>query len=156
VSYLIVVGVDGSDNATHALRWAGEEAQLRGGSVTALLAWQFPLIGIPGAFDPQELEGNAKQSLVSQVAEAGLPEGIEVNQIVAQGDPGASLIHSCDQLEADLLVLGARHRGGFAGVAMDAVSGVACPVVIVKPLSGDANDGADASTTANSAQAPAA
>jgi nucleotide-binding universal stress UspA family protein len=133
VSYLIVVGVDGSDNATHALRWAGQEAQLRAGTVTAVLAWQFPLIGIPGAFDPDELEGRAKQSLNAQLEEAGIPADVEVNQIVAQGDPGASLIHSCDQLEADLLVLGARHRGGFAGVAMDAVSGVACPVVIVKP-----------------------
>jgi nucleotide-binding universal stress UspA family protein len=133
VSYLIVVGVDGSENATHALRWAGEEARLRGGTITALLAWQFPLIGIPGAFDPGELEDDAKRSLNSQVLESELPEGIEVNQLVAQGDASTSLIHSCDQLGADLLVLGSRHRGGFAGVALDAVGGVPCPVVIVKP-----------------------
>src|SRR5262249_37079977 len=35
----IVVGVDGSDHAARALRWAVDEAERRGAGVTAVLAW---------------------------------------------------------------------------------------------------------------------
>jgi hypothetical protein len=35
----IVVGVDGSDGAASALRWALDEGARRGWAVTALMAW---------------------------------------------------------------------------------------------------------------------
>ena len=35
----IVTGVDGSDNANAALRWAVEEADLHGADVEALFVW---------------------------------------------------------------------------------------------------------------------
>lgn len=38
----IVVGVDGSAHAAAALRWAVEEARLRGARVQAVLAWDLP------------------------------------------------------------------------------------------------------------------
>ena len=37
----LVIGVDGSDGASVALRWAVAEAELRGWPVTALLVWGF-------------------------------------------------------------------------------------------------------------------
>ena len=37
----VVVGIDGSDGAQEALRFAVEEARLRGAVVRAVMAWKF-------------------------------------------------------------------------------------------------------------------
>ncbi len=138
MSYQIVVGVDGSQNAERALRFALEEAELRDGEVTALFAWQFPLIGVPKAFDQAELEREAKELVLQEVAGARPPEGVRVNAVVAQGDASASLLHACQRVNADLLVLGARGREGFTGLLLGSVGQecavhAPCSVVIVKP-----------------------
>src|ERR1035441_2274121 len=38
----IVVGVDGSPSSQEALRWAVRQAGLTGGTVDAVMAWEFP------------------------------------------------------------------------------------------------------------------
>ena len=43
----IVVGVDGSENSLRALRWALNEAQLRGDTVEVVHGWHFPYIADP-------------------------------------------------------------------------------------------------------------
>jgi len=137
VSYQIVVGVDGSDHAQRALRWAIEEAEVRDGELTAVFAWQFPLIGIPGAFDGDSLETEAKQFLSAEVAAANPPAQLTINTLVAQGDPSASLLAACQNANADLLVIGSRGREGFIGLLLGSVGQecaihAPCPVVIVK------------------------
>ncbi len=57
----------------------------------------------------------------------------------AQGDPSGSLITACERIGADLLVIGARGRGGFTGLLLGTVgqqcaAHAPCPVVIVKPV----------------------
>ena len=37
----IVVGTDGSENATTAMRWAAEEAAVHGASLAAVLVWSY-------------------------------------------------------------------------------------------------------------------
>lgn len=135
MTYQIVVGMDGSEDSSRALRWAVDEARLRDGHVTALLAWELPLIGVPGAFDHDELEKQAKAILTGQVA-AVTDDGL-VEPVVAQGDPSASLIAACQRTEADLLVLGSRGREGFTGrllgsVGQECAAYAPCPVLIVK------------------------
>lgn len=137
MSYRIVVGVDGSENSQHALVWAEEERRHRDAELTAVFAWEFPLIGIPGAFNREELENEAKEFLAGEVA-AVIGDGESVNLVVAQGDPSASLLQACERIGADLLVIGARGRGGFTGLLLGAVGQQCavhspCPVVIVKP-----------------------
>lgn len=138
MGYRIVVGVDGSENSEHALRWAVEEARLRGAELALVLAWQLPLIGIPGAFDRDELEQQAKEVLGQELAEIGSSDGARVGQFVVEGDPSACLISACERTDANLLVLGSRGREGFAGLRLGSVSQecalhAPCPVVIVKP-----------------------
>jgi Universal stress protein family len=41
-SGLIVVGVDGSEGSTDALRWAVRQAGFTGATVQAVIAWQYP------------------------------------------------------------------------------------------------------------------
>jgi nucleotide-binding universal stress UspA family protein len=135
--YQIVVGVDGSDNSEHALRLAFEEKQLRDGILTAVFAWEYPLIGVPNAFDLDDLEAEAKQFLLAEIA-AVLGEGSGVQAVIAQGDPSATLLAACDRLDANLLVIGARGREGFTGLLLGSVGQQCavhspCPVLIVKP-----------------------
>jgi nucleotide-binding universal stress UspA family protein len=137
VPYQIIVGVDGSDSSRHALAWAIDQASLREGRVTAVLAWQLPLIGIPGAFDTDEIEQGAKDVLNGELAAMHCPDDVQLNTLVAQGDPSEALIHLCERFGADLLVLGSRGRGGFRGLRLGSVSGecaahAPCPVTIVK------------------------
>lgn len=144
MGYHIVVGVDGSESSRLALAWAMDQAALRSGKLTAVLAWQLPLIGIPGAFDNDEVEQSAKNVLGGELAAIPRPDNVEVDALVAQGDPSEALIHFCEQCGADLLVLGSRGRGGFRELRLGSVSGecathAPCSVTIVKgsQVSGD-------------------
>jgi hypothetical protein len=67
----IAVGVDESDGAAAALRWAVREAEVRGWSLTAILAWGFldqhhAIVGEP--FDPSYGEADARAALDSIIA----------------------------------------------------------------------------------------
>ena len=48
----IVVGIDGSEQAVEALRWAIGEARLRGATIDAIDAWNYPYVVVPGATIP--------------------------------------------------------------------------------------------------------
>jgi nucleotide-binding universal stress UspA family protein len=137
MTYRIVVGVDGSEHGNAALRWALDEALVREAEIVAVFAWQMPFIGIPGAFDREEMESICKRFVEDTVA-AIVPEPrVPMTRLVAEGDVSASLIAAAKS--ADLLVLGSRGRGGFAGLRLGSVSQecaqhAACPVVIIKQL----------------------
>lgn len=136
MTHRIVVGVDGSPHGNTSLRWALDEAEVHGSELTAVFAWQIPFIEIPGAFEIQEIEGLAKDFLIKAVAAVEPDPKVPVNLFVAQGDVSEVLIRASE--EADLLVLGSRGRGGFAGlrlgsVSQECVAHAKCPVVIVRP-----------------------
>ena len=142
MSAQIVVGLDGSDDSRNALRWAVDEASRRDAEVTAVFAWELPMIGIPGAFDRDELETSAREFVVGQVNEVHT-DGVTVTAVVAQGDPSSSLIDACRRVGAEMLVLGSRGRGGFKGLLLGSVgqecaSHAPCPVLICK-ANGDAS-----------------
>lgn len=137
MSYRIVVGVDGSESSTLALDWAVEEAQVRDADLTAVFAWEFPLIGIPGAFEREQLEQQAKALIRHHVDAVAAGHEVRVESVIANGDAGTSLISACEHVAADLLVLGARNRRGFTRAFVDSVAEhclaeAPCPVLIVK------------------------
>jgi nucleotide-binding universal stress UspA family protein len=134
----IVVGIDGSDHSIHAYHWALDEARLRDADVTAVFAWETPMIGIPGAFNRNELERSAQRFLAEQLDRQQGSHGVTVHRVVAQGDPNASLIEACRRTGAVMLVLGSRGRGGFGGLLLGSVgqecaSHAPCPVLICTP-----------------------
>ena len=131
----IVVGVDGSDHGNAALRWAVDEAKAHAAEIIAVFAWQMPLIGIPGAFDREEMEKLCMNFLEDTVAAVVPAPQVPITKLVAHGDVSASLIEAAKN--ADMLVLGSRGRGGFAGLKLGSVSSecvqhAECPVVIIK------------------------
>jgi nucleotide-binding universal stress UspA family protein len=135
----IVVGIDGSAEAAAALRWALEEAVLRSAVLEVVHAWVFPTIG--------ELPGGAVSGLITELERAagelldrvvgavvGDDTRVKVERRVLEGSAGKALVEAA--AGADLLVVGSRGRGGFAGlllgsVAQQCVHHAPCPVVVV-------------------------
>ena len=139
----IVVGVDGSEESKRALGWAADEARLRDARLVAVLAWT-PAVVAPGPWpaievpmpDPDELETGMTAALSSAVDEVLGPErDIEVEQRVVRGSAAPMLVEAAR--DAELLVVGSRGHGGFAGLLLGSVSQqcahhASCPVVIVR------------------------
>jgi nucleotide-binding universal stress UspA family protein len=136
----IVVGVDDSAGARAALAWAVRWAQRVTGELEVVLAFDSELAWIDGGsdYEAQWLE-NAKtkaeavlRGIVRDVVTGD--EGIRVHEIVQEGAPARVLLDRADG--ADLLVVGTRGRGGFAGLLLGSVSQRCvehsrCPVVVV-------------------------
>ena len=107
----IVVGVDGSSNSAVALRWALADAQIRGGSIDAVMAWSFPPADVRswGRHDLDALakiERGGQEALAAQVADLGDLDAVEVRQATREGHPAQALLHEAEG--ADLLVVGTR------------------------------------------------
>lgn len=119
----IVVGTDGSENATTAMRWAAEEAAVHGASLAAVLVWsyldQFHADGST-TFDPAYNEDAARAALAAWVTQTLGDAGENVEQHVELDLPARALLDAGDA--ADLLVLGARGVGGFEGLLLGSVS----------------------------------
>jgi nucleotide-binding universal stress UspA family protein len=143
----IVVGVDGSDGAAEALRWALGEARLRGADVRVVHAWSVPLVlsipsadafGVPEPAGSMDQVRTALQKEAGNVLKASL-EGIEADDVriesaVVEGKAAQVLIEAARN--AHLLVVGTRGLGGFTGLLLGSVSQqcthhAPCPVVVV-------------------------
>jgi nucleotide-binding universal stress UspA family protein len=135
----IVVGVDGSSGAREALRFAVEEARLRGATLRLVTAWHIPPMAYSGGYvaplDPREFEKNA--AVAGEKALAELQDetaGLEVQRLTREGQAAHVLLEEAK--DADLLVVGSRGHGGFTGLLLGSVSQqcahhASCPVVIV-------------------------
>lgn len=139
---MIVVGVDGSEHAKEALRWALREAALRKSGVLALYGWTMPAppgrIGYYAAplQDPQPYQEGAETMLDSIVDEvAGDAGDVVIERSAVQGSPAEELVRASEG--AELLVVGSRGLGGFSSLLLGSVSQQCahhahCPVVIVR------------------------
>lgn len=141
---LVVVGVDSSEGAKSALRFALDEARLRHATLRAVHTWQFGSIGVSGieGFSPVvgadlgDLRRTAEVALDAVLHEVvPTTNGVVVERRVVEGAPATVLVDESRQ--ADLLVVGSRGHGGFAGLLLGSVSQqcahhAACPVAIVR------------------------
>jgi nucleotide-binding universal stress UspA family protein len=138
----IVVGIDGSDHSKRALSWALDEARLRSASLLVVHVWGLPVYAtgygfMPGApVDPITVSESASSELDKAVAEVvGDAEGVTVERKAVEGVAAQVLVDEADG--ADLLVVGSRGHGGFAGLLLGSVSQqcaqhARCPVVILR------------------------
>lgn len=134
----IVVGVDGSESAGSALRWALEEGAVRGVPVHVLYVWTRPGVSSPAVPEPGPGEAanallGGVMSRVGDVLRARTPASPVTSQTV-EGRPAAVLIDQAT--DAQLLVVGTRGSGGFAGLLLGSVSHQCtahafCPVVVI-------------------------
>jgi nucleotide-binding universal stress UspA family protein len=131
---IVTVGIDGSAGALRALRWACEEARLRGAVLRVVHAWSY-LDQREGVFDAQYGEGDALEVIDKAIAEVGSDaEGLDVERATPNDLPARALLDAA--ADSELLVVGARGMGGFKGLLLGSVSQhvaqhAPCPVVIV-------------------------
>ena len=139
----IVVGVDGSPESQAALEWALGEAKLRGAAVKVVHAWVMPIafaggappFVLPEAHEAFDSEGEKILDDALAAAGGGVGEGVAVERSVVEGPAAQCLLRAA--ADADLLVLGSRGRGGFAGLLLGSIGQqcahhARCPVVIVR------------------------
>jgi nucleotide-binding universal stress UspA family protein len=148
----IVVGVDGSDASAAALRWALRHAAASGSAVEAVTSWTLPVMGgymeATIGFDPDvmrtEAIRTATESLQAAVDAVGIPAGkVDAKAEVAEGGAAHVLLELAKG--ADMIVIGARGRGAFAGALLGSVSQqvahhTPCPLVIVPDRAADRAD----------------
>ena len=121
----IVVGVDGSPPSRTALGWAAAEAADHQAELLVLSVWEPGLI--PPTGNPSvghtavRTSESAADELVQLIRdELGDEPPVLVQPRVAQGNPAHVLIEASE--DADLLVVGPRGHGGFAGLLLGSVS----------------------------------
>lgn len=132
----VVVGVDGSPASELATAIAFDEASRRGVDLIALHAWSdasmFPLPSVQWS----DLRTSADAVLAESLA--GFCErypDVKVKRQLVQEHPAR---HLCDLSEtAQLVVVGSRGRGGFAGMVLGSVStavvhGAHTPVIVAR------------------------
>ncbi len=131
----IVVGVDGSPESVLALKWAQTLAHALDATITAVTAWHMETVFgsyIVPDWDPDE---GARQILKDAVEEAfggRPPEGF--SGVCVRGTPAKVLMEHSKS--AQMLIVGSRGHGGFAGMLLGSVSSACaehagCPVLVV-------------------------
>jgi nucleotide-binding universal stress UspA family protein len=132
----VVVGVDGSPGGEVALGFAFDAASARHVPLVAVSAWTDPIVD-PVVQPWGEIEVAARDMLAGRLAGwmSKFPE-VAVEQVVACGPAARILLHQAER--AQLLVVGSRGHGQFAGLLLGSVSHAAlyrapCPVAVVRP-----------------------
>jgi nucleotide-binding universal stress UspA family protein len=148
----IVVGVDASEGSRRALGWAAEQAAAIDAELEVIHTYDYApawrayayeeSVGHPPTASLQrDLDASAReagehaQHLVDRMV-ADLDHPKITTRVLQSSRPAQTLVEQSDG--ADLLVVGSRGRGGFAGLLLGSVSQqcvthASCPVVVVPP-----------------------
>jgi nucleotide-binding universal stress UspA family protein len=138
---VIVVGVDGSEGARHALDFAIKEAAVRGSRLRMVSAWEIPpsvLASVVASKEfYEEFQKNAAavaRDAAARVAELG--PSVEHEEVVVEGQAAKALLSNAE--DAELLVVGRRGHGSFREMLLGSISRqvvvhAKCPLVIVPP-----------------------
>ncbi|MGY1605031.1 universal stress protein [Geodermatophilus sp. SYSU D00815] len=141
----VLVGHDGSECAQGALRWAAGLAGRAGLVLHVVRAWQITTAPRPKSWAPGYVPplGDFEQAVLDDldacVAAAGIDPSVQVRTHVVHRSPAKALIQAAEG--ADLLVVGARGRGGFTGLLLGSTSDqlvhhAPCPVTVVREGAG--------------------
>ena len=135
LSHQIVVGIDGSPTSVAAASWAAKQARLTGANLEALTTWEWPpnygWSIYPSEYDPERDAHEILDEVIAPIR-AAHPDLI-INTTVLEEHPADQLVQASDG--ADLLAVGSRGRGEFAGLLLGSVSehcltNAHCPVLV--------------------------
>jgi len=139
---VVVVGIDGSDHSLIALRTALAEAKARRAKLDVVYASDVSaaVLHLPGdiTVDTRDLADASRAEVWSKAAPIlGSTEGVEVERVDLDGYPADTLIDHCNEVGAELLVLGTRGRGRLASsflgsTSLRALEHARCDVLIAK------------------------
>jgi nucleotide-binding universal stress UspA family protein len=138
----VVVGIDGSDGSKRAAQHALSVARNWGAALKLVTVVRTPegWWGIGGAPPSPEALSNAliegQQQILAEIEQELDLDGVEYETVAELGDPAGRLINYCEELNADLLVIGRRGAGlaerVILGSTADRVTHLApCPVLVI-------------------------
>jgi nucleotide-binding universal stress UspA family protein len=121
----ILVGIDGSDHAVTALRWAIDEAAHTERTVEAIYVWSIPALayGAPGymALPPDYMKTGADNEL--RKAKAAVDAGpVRVESTAVEGRAVAVLTRMASQPDVAMVAVGAKGYTGLTGLLLGSVS----------------------------------
>jgi nucleotide-binding universal stress UspA family protein len=132
----ILVGVDGSPSSMAALDWAARQAELTGSSVEVVTTWEWP-ISYAWTFPSPYVPSADAQEVLDQAIESTTREHptVTFRPSLVEGHPAPVLVS--ESRGADLLVVGCRGHGAFAGMLIGSVSehcvtNAHCPVLVLR------------------------
>jgi nucleotide-binding universal stress UspA family protein len=137
----ILVGIDDSPGADHALRWAVEEAAVHGRPLRLVYAFPRSFTSFPDYWEVGDVDRQASQDAADRVIVRAVdtvqvldPE-LDVAGDAVEGDPVQVLLDASGR--ASELVLGSRHHKAFGSAVLGSVSAAvsaraACPAIVVR------------------------
>ncbi len=131
----IVCGFDGSESSRVALGLAIREAARWGARLSCVSAVSFAgTTWMPGAGYHQEVLEDVRAGLAEAVEEARLGYDVDIRCHAIEGNAAALMTEFSTAV--DLLVMGSRGRGGFAGLLLGSTSQsiiqhAVCPTIVV-------------------------
>jgi nucleotide-binding universal stress UspA family protein len=135
----IVVGVDGSEPSKGALRWASFMADVTGSAIEAVAVWQVAPMwegaGWSGMAPDWDQSGDLEKMLAATVDEVfGADRPGDLSTVVRPGSAAKALVEA--SAGAQMLIVGSRGHGGFAGLRLGSVSAACaahacCPVLVI-------------------------
>jgi len=123
----IVVGLDRSEPSLAALDLAADLAEVLGGSLSVVEVVEYvppfplgPETATTSAGEERALDRTA--TLAEDAVQAIRKQGVSVQVVVRSGTPASTLVEVADDVDADLIVLGSRGRGGPAELMLGSVA----------------------------------
>lgn len=125
----IVVGVDGSPHAAAAMRWAIAMAKGMGPEVIAVFAISPPVYydtGLLGSTVPMQYDETWRAGMKREFEDewcAPLREsGVQYRTLLANGRAASVIGRVADEVDAEIVLVGRRGRGGVAELLLGSVS----------------------------------
>ena len=139
----VIVGYDGSEGSTHALRWAAQAAKDRGRTLEVITTWTMPAadlgIGAPGSLQEELVEElrQEAQATNDQGVQIAADVGVNAMGMIVVGRTAAALVKRSEG--AEMAVVGSHGTGGLTGFLLGSVSRqvathARCATVVVRPL----------------------
>jgi nucleotide-binding universal stress UspA family protein len=138
----IVVGVDDSEGARHALAWALAQARSLDAAIEVVHVFERNIAWIDGGQPLEDVRRSEQHALdaarrtLDEIVDdvVGEPPAVPVTRVALLGDVAPSLVEQAST--ADLLVVGSHGRGGVSGLLLGSVSRrctelARCPVVVI-------------------------
>jgi nucleotide-binding universal stress UspA family protein len=131
----VVVGVDGSEHSRQALKWAADEAKRRGALLRIIYAELREPKNLPAWYEPGS-SLSPGQAIVDDAYGLVVTRHTSVMARAEMAESPPALALTVASRWADLLVVGARGKGGFEELLLGSVSDrciqhACCPVVVV-------------------------
>jgi nucleotide-binding universal stress UspA family protein len=135
----IVLALDGSPEADHALPVAKELAQALAAPVTIVHVREMMLAPVVGGVTRRIDEADVEQAVRADLAElidAGIDADLRIVASTYSGGPAHEIAQVADELEAGLIVAGSRGLGVVKGLLVGSVAHrlpyvATCPVLTV-------------------------